>query len=159
MGQKKDDTIKTDGRQDNERAETQQLNKTKRAFLLRCMSSWWGARTTQETKKRPEAKGKKKSTNYHNNKTKQSKSSQKQTKLERRVTQPTQSGRAREGVPSTPQGTGQHSNHNNNKKHEQIQPRTPVLDDAEYTALIRQNELDHTDPTDQTSICPGGSRS
>ena len=32
----------------------------------------------------------------------------------------------------------------------QIQPRKPVLDDADNTAPTRQHELDHTDHTDHT---------
>ena len=39
----------------------------------------------------------------------------------------------------------------------QIQPKNPALDHADYTALTRQHELDHTDHTDHTDqdyICP-----
>ena len=35
----------------------------------------------------------------------------------------------------------------------QIQPRKHVPDHAVYTAPTRQHELDHTDHTDQESIC------
>ena len=41
----------------------------------------------------------------------------------------------------------------------QIQPRKHVPDHADYTAPTRQRELDHTDHTDEESICPERSRS
>ena len=36
----------------------------------------------------------------------------------------------------------------------QIQLRQRVLDHADRTASTRKHELDHTDHTDQESICP-----
>ena len=41
----------------------------------------------------------------------------------------------------------------------QIQLRKCDLDDADYEAPTRKHELDHTDHTDQESICPERSRS
>ena len=105
MGQRHKTRRKT--RQKKRRGQGHSSKKTKPKTTPEFLCPAGGARTTQETQGKAETEGQKNKQNYNNNKNK-TKDHKKRNKFEHRVTQPTQRCRLR-GVPSTWQGTGQHS--------------------------------------------------